>query len=117
MSKANRSAREKVTGGLNWWDYLNSIRPRGFRNTPCYLDYNTILNRSEEIKNINKEIKNRKKQEKKLLKHAKHNKKGTIFDNIIEIHKKMTAPTKKARVDMIQYGFDIAKWWNEQHEV
>ncbi len=24
-------------------------------------------------------------------------------------------PTKKAKKDMIKYGLDLAKWWNEQH--
>ena len=102
MSKANKSARDKVVGGLNWWDFLNSIRPKGFRNTPQYLDYNKIINRTEEIKKINKTIKNRKNEEKKLLKIAKHK-------------TKIVKPTKKAKADMIKYGFDLTKWWNEQH--
>ena len=102
MSKANKSARDKVVGGLNWWDFLNSIRPKGFRNTPQYLDYNKIINRTEEIKKINKTIKNRKNEEKKLLKIAKYK-------------TKIVKPTKKAKADMIKYGFDLTKWWNEQH--
>jgi len=24
-------------------------------------------------------------------------------------------PTKKAKKDMIKYGLDLGKWWNEQH--
>jgi len=110
MSKANKSARQKVVGGLNWWDFLNSIRPRGFRNTPQYLDYDKIINRASEIKKINKTIKNRKKQEKKQLRNAKHNKKGRQFDKIVK-------PTKKARANMIEYGIALGKWWSEQHEI
>ena len=121
MSKANKSARQKVVGGLNWWDFLNSIRPHGFRNTPQYLDYDMIISRASEIKKLNKITKNRKKQEKKQLKTAKY---PTNLDKIIKIKKAMTSTpriNKKNKMnklsEQIQYGFDIAKWWGEQHEI
>lgn len=116
MGEANKSARNKVIGGINWWDYLNSIRPKGHRNTPQYLDYDAILNRSEEIKNINKEIKNRKKQEKKLINIARFKERDNKM-TMHKLHKLIVKPTKKAKKDMIKYGLDLGKWWNEQHEI
>ena len=113
MSKANKSARNKVLGGVNWWDYLTSIRPKGFRNTPQYLDYDKIISRITEMKKINKTIQKRKKQEKKQINIAKY---PTKLDKIIEIQKKMTKPTKKAKANMIQYGFDLGNWWGLLHE-
>lgn len=126
MSKGNKSARQKAIGGVNWWDYLISIRPRGFRNDPQYLDYVNIISRIAEIKKINKQVKNRKKQEKRELNLAKYRTKldkttNETYNMIIEISKKMQGkvvkPTKKAKINMLQYGLDICKWWNEQHEV
>lgn len=68
MSKANKSTRNKVAGGMNWWQYLNSKRPKGFRNTPQYLDRNSIKNRAKEIENYNKLAKERRKRENKTKK-------------------------------------------------
>lgn len=71
MSKANKSIRDKALGGVNWWDYLNSIRPKGHRNDPQYLDYDKIRNRIELNKIADKLIKKRKRGEKQLLNIAK----------------------------------------------
>lgn len=116
MSKANKSARDKVSGGVNWWDFLTSIRPKGFRNTPQYLDIEDIKNKTEFMKIADKLVKKRKRNEKKLLNNAKFNVK-TPLDRMATACKIMTKPTKKAKQDMIKYGLDLANWWGEQGEI
>lgn len=61
------------------------------------------------------------RKEQKTIKKAKHNKehksRGKIQPYIKSgiKHYMMVKPTKKAKHDQIQYGFDLANWWNEQH--
>jgi len=63
-------------------------------------------------------IKERKRAEQKLHKQAKHNNEHKLYDRIIQVHKLMTGEKIRInkRTDQIQYGVDLAKWWNEQHE-
>ena len=77
---------------------------------------NILENKGENKKRLDK-IKGRKKAEKKLLKQAKHNNEHKLYDRIIQAHKLMKGEKIKItkRTDQIQYGFDLAKWWGEQH--
>jgi len=63
-------------------------------------------------------IKGRKRAEKKLRKQAKYateldRRANEIYDTMIKARKNMTTIPK---IDQIQYGFDLVKWWGEQHE-
>lgn len=106
MAKANRKIRDKALGGVNWWTYITSLRPKGHRNEPQYIDKDDVIKARRLNKIADKLVKKRKREEKRRLNIAKH---------LPKLLKK-----KKIKVDklaeQIQYGFDLAKWWNEQHE-
>jgi len=63
---------------------------------------NILENKGDNKKRLDK-IKERKRGEKKLLNRAR-------------ICNKRKPSKKSAKTDQIQYGFDLAKWWGEQHE-
>jgi len=75
-----------------------------------------IIEAKSENKNRLDKIKERKQREKKSIKHSKQTHSRTKYETIIQLHKKMVAPTKVPKTDQIQYSFDIAKWLGEQHE-
>lgn len=77
-----------------------------------------ILEAKGDNKKRLEKIKERRKAERKLTKQAKHNNEHELYDRIIQVHKSMVGKKIKItkKTDQIQYGFDIAKWWNEQHE-
>ena len=104
MTKANRKA---IEAG-NFWD-TRWIHGRLASGKPK-INY-------KETKARHDKIKERKRQEKKLLKQAKHNSEHKLYDRVIQIHKSMVGKKIKItkKTDQIQYGFDIANWWNEQH--
>jgi len=100
--KANRSAKNKVLGGINWWDYLNSIRQKGFRNTPQYLDKDEVQVNAEFSRITNRIITKRKQTERRQIQWGKLTLKQ-------QKHKK-----KSTKGDQIQRGFDLAAklGWN-----
>ena len=110
MSKANQKIRKATLGGVNWWTYFTSIRPKGHRNEPQYIDYNDVKNKKDVADVADKLSKERKKQEKRIVGAIKIFRQQNKF--LINIMK----PTKKAKSDQIQYGIDLPKWWSEQHE-
>lgn len=100
MSKGNKKIRNDTLGGINWWTYINSIRPKGNRNEPQYIDKTNIQNTTKIVKITDKMVKERKRIEKKRL-------------NMAKFAKKIVKPTKKAKRDMIQNGIDVAEKWSE----
>lgn len=88
--------------------------PSGFETQEII---NILEAEGENRKRLDK-IKERKRMEKKFMKQAKHNNEHKFYDRIIQIHKLMTGEKIKISEipDQIQYGFDLAKWWGEQHE-
>lgn len=106
--KANKKIRDATLGGTNWWDYLQSIRPKGNRNEPQYLDYKDVMNKKAVTGIADKISKARKKQERRRIK---------ITQNAWRNASILLKPTKKAKQNQIQYGIDLAEWWNEQHEI
>jgi len=116
MAKENKSARNKVAGGVNWWDFLTSIRPKGFRNTPQYIDVEDVNSRKQLVKISARMVKKRKRNEQKLLNIAKFKEQNNKI-TINKLHKLMVKPTRKAKQDMIKYGFNIVEWWELQHEI
>lgn len=99
MSKGNKKIRNETLGGINWWEYMTSVRPKGNRNEPRYVDKVDVQNKTKLVKITNKMIKERKRTEKKLLNIAKH---------MPKLIKK-----KKIKTDQILKGFEIAKKWSE----
>lgn len=90
MARANRKAIDKS----NFWD-TRWIQGRLASGKPKINAGN--------IRRLHKAKKDRLRLERKRSNYFKHMKQ-LIFK-----------PTKKAKHEQIQYGFDIANWWNEQH--
>ena len=81
---------------------------------------NILEAKSENKKRLDK-IKERKRAEKKLLNTIKHGKCPELYKKVIKLSKTMDncnkckPPKKSTKTYRIQYGFDLAKWWGEQH--
>lgn len=113
MAKANKKERDKSIGTTNWWEYLEAIRPKGFRNIPCLLDYEEILSRTKQIEDAKKDIKNRKRQEKKLLNRWRFeypDYKRSFKREHERLLGKKKRPFEKIS-GQIQRGYDIAHDW------
>jgi len=113
MAKANKKVRDATLGGVNWWDYLTSIRPKGHRNEPQYLDYRDVKNKTGLVKITNKLIKERKKKERKWIKCR--TKERLKLDKIFRIQARIIKRKTNPKQDQIQYGIDLANWWDLQH--
>lgn len=74
MAKANRSIRDKALGGVNWWSFINSMRPKGHRNEPQYIDKLDVIKAGKLIRIADKMIKKRKRDERKRLNIARFTK-------------------------------------------
>lgn len=113
MSKANRKARFAI---FNFFDMGRISLPEGLDRKLTHLDYDETIERVPKIKQALKDIKQRKRLEKHLLNLHKFNYPNThMYKEIIKVKNTMTKLDKEP-IDQIQYGFDLANWWNEQHE-
>ena len=80
-----------------------------------------ILEAKGENKKRLEKIKQRKQIEKRQIKWSKHNNnvhkthKIVIVEGVIELHKRAKICNTSINEGQIQYGFDLAKWWGEQH--
>lgn len=84
------------------------FQPTGFEPQEAI----NILEGAREAKGRLDKIKERKQQEKSHIQRFKYNSK---MCNIYS-KKHSKAIQTKQKIDQIQYGFDLAKWWGELHE-
>jgi len=105
MAKANRKAIESS----NFWD--------GHWVHGRYTAKPKV--NAGDIKVLHKAKKDRLRKEQRFINMYRRSKNYILYDEIVKLMNKMSHDDKPTKIqkahDQIQYGFDIANWWNEQH--